>query len=98
MTLRAHLPEAYPATAPPLVVLEGRAVTDDVTQWALFQLEELYAPGENVLYAWVEAVREHLESVLQSDDSDGGHDPAVAMAVAASEAEQREQVTHQSSK
>lgn len=88
LTLRAHLPDAYPLTAPPLVVLEGRDITTELTQWALRRLEELFAPGESVLFAWAEAVREHLDEVLDSSD---GEKLAVAAAVA-SQAEEEEQV------
>lgn len=91
MTLRAHLPDAYPTAAAPLVVLEGRDISPPLTQWALTQLEELFAPGESVLYAWVEAVREHLDEVLDSDGDGEGAAEALA-AVAAAEAQ--EQVRH----
>lgn len=90
VTLCAHLPAAYPSDAAPVVVLEGQCVTPAVTQWALQQLEELFVPGEPVLYALAEAVREHLELVLD-DDAASDDAAAAAAAAAASEAEAAEQ-------
>lgn len=51
-TLCAHLPTAYPSDAVPLVVLEGQGITPAVVEWAVARLEELFVPGEAVLYTW----------------------------------------------
>ncbi len=98
VTLRAHLPEAYPSTAPPLAEVDGPDVTPHITQRVLALLDELFAPGESVLYAWAEAVREHLECSLPRESD--GEDAAVAAAatIAADEEEQHEQAGRSATK
>ena len=83
-TLCAHLPTAYPSNAVPLVVLEGQGITPAVTDWALARLEQLFVPGEAVLFAWAEEVREFLEATLVNECKEA---PAAAAAAAATGAE-----------
>jgi hypothetical protein len=87
-TLCAHLPTAYPSDAVPLVVLEGQGITPAVIHWAVARLEDLFVPGEAVLYAWIEAVREQLELTL---DTEAKEAPSAAAAATGDEDEAAEQ-------
>ena len=82
--MRAHLPTAYPSQAAPLVVLEGHGVTPAVTDWAVAKLDELFVPGEAVLYTWAEAVRELLDAAPDSELED--HTTVAVAAIAEAEA------------
>jgi hypothetical protein len=93
VTLRAHLPADYPAHAAPLAVVEGDGVTTGVTDWAFAQLNDLFLPGEAVLYTWAEAVRDHLDATLESTAGEEAHAAAVVAAAAeAATVEQRAEV------
>ena len=82
-TLRAHLPTTYPSVAVPLVVVEGQHITPAIVGWAVARLEELFVPGEPVLYAWVEAFREEVAL-----DTEAKEAPRAAAAAATSEQDQ----------
>jgi hypothetical protein len=82
--LCAHLPTAYPSDAVPLVVLEGQGITPAVIDWAVARLDEVFVPGEAVLYTWVEEVRLYLEATLVVECKEA---PTAAAAAAATGAE-----------
>ncbi|KAG2444222.1 hypothetical protein HYH02_009160 [Chlamydomonas schloesseri] len=58
VVLRASLPADYPTSAAPIAELFGNHLSDDVLSWAARQLEEMFSPGEVVLYNWVEWLKE----------------------------------------
>jgi len=80
LSLRAHLPEAYPAREPPLVEVDGPNATQTITNFALKAIQDHFVPGEAVLYGWIEAVREHLEDVLPEEAAPASLDGQIAAA------------------
>lgn len=45
LSLRAHLPEAYPAREPPLVEVDGPNATQTITNFALKAIQDHFVPG-----------------------------------------------------
>ncbi|PSC72714.1 IMPACT isoform X1 [Micractinium conductrix] len=64
LTLRVHLPASYPSQDPPICELACDCVAPDVLAALAAELEGMFAPGEVVLWQWIEHLREQWESSL----------------------------------
>ncbi|KAM4704980.1 protein IMPACT [Rhinophrynus dorsalis] len=71
LCLQVILPPEYPATAPPLYQLNATWLRGQDRMALSNSLEEIYLEnlGENILYQWVEKIREFLVEKSQTSDT-----------------------------
>lgn len=72
MTARASLPVDYPSSSPPVAEIDAPSWPPGDAEAAAALLAELFAPGEVVLFAWLEAVRERQAAWAEAREREGG--------------------------
>ena len=86
LRLQLFLPSSYPGTAAPVAELAGQRLPDGERTGVLQHLQQLFRPGEVVLFSWIEWLREqeHLwvdeESEQQQPADEEEEEPAAGRA------------------
>lgn len=63
MDVRITLPTTYPTLSAPVVELSCRLLDDEAVASLAGRLSALFVPGEVVLFAWIELLREEWETI-----------------------------------
>lgn len=74
---QANLPGDYPSASPPIVSIERSDLSDDVVALMSAELLSMFRPGEVVIYAWAEWLRESLAPECPIDgarEAEGEHE------------------------
>jgi len=77
LVFEANLPGDYPSASPPIVSIERSDLSDDVVALMSAELLSMFRPGEVVIYAWAEWLRESLAPECPIDgarEAEGEHE------------------------
>jgi len=81
VTLRVTFPPSYPSSSPPAYELEGPWLKRSQRQKIQAELEDSYLEniGENVVFLWIDKIREILNEIVANNNNGGAAEAASPM-------------------